>query len=134
MANELRLSQGEKLGMRAAQDAHMMDRGKVRTFSAGADDSYGIPAEGWTDGIEIPCGFQFANRTDEVMGETAVVAIDAKLRLPHGTTITSQDRFLLTRRMGVTLATAEEYEVVGQPKQGPSGLYLELKRVTDGST
>jgi len=134
MASELKLTDDEMNWMKEVQDAHMMDMGKVRTFSAGTVNGYGIPANSWVDGVEIACGFQFANRTDEVQGETDVVVIDAKLRLLHGTAITSQDRFLLMRRMGVVLPTAENYEVVGQPRQGPSGLYIDLARVLDGST
>ena len=124
----------ELAGMRAAQESGMMDRGQVFTYAAGALDDYGNPsAPTYTAGIVLACGLDnLAGRgssSREVMAGTAVVMLDARLRLPIGTAIKSADRVRITSRFGEALAETVTYDVIGDPMQGPSGLQVNLKAV-----
>jgi hypothetical protein len=51
------------------------------------------------------------------------------LRLPLGTAVDAADRIEIVQRFGVAHA-GEMYEVVGDPRQGPSGLVCSLAAVT----
>lgn len=129
MSGELAFSAAELAAMTTTQEAHMMDAGQVLVFAAGAANDYGVKAEGYTPGSEIACGFEFANLTREVQGETEVVQIDAHLRLAKTATITAEDRFRLTKRFGAAVSPTIDFEIVGEPRLGPSGLYIDLKKV-----
>ena len=117
--------------MQTVQAAHMMDTCIVQAFSAGAANAWNVLADGYTNGSAIFCGYQ-AVGGDEVQGETEVVRIDARFRLPFGTSIAPRDRIKLTHRHGAAI-TAEYYEVVGEEMRGPSGLVVEAVRLMDGA-
>lgn len=125
---EFAFSADEMSDMQDAQEAAMMDTGKVLVYAA-TTDAYGNPAETYTAGSAISCGFKPV-RPYEVNGTSQVPQYDAELRLPIGTTITSLDRFQLTHRFGVDVAD-EVYSVIGQPKRGVSGLVVLLERVEE---
>ena len=123
-------SQSELSAMQATQEAHMMDAGQILFWSAGAADGYGVPVATYTAGPEIACGFEFANQTDEAQGETDVPVVDAKLRLALSEAIGSDDRFRLTKRFGAVVINTD-YEIVGEPRLGPSGWHIDLAQVTE---
>jgi hypothetical protein len=55
-------------------------------------------------------------------------AFDAQLRLPINTVISGVDRVRITHRFGVMLLNiGVEYELIGEPMRGPSGLVLKLR-------
>lgn len=123
-------SAAELAGMRATQDAHMMDRCTVDAYSDAGAGTYNYPQPTWTPGQEIRCGFQ-AVAVDEALAQGAdVPTVDARLRLPIATALGSKDRVTVTRRHGAAVPPVQ-YEVVGEPKRGPSGLVLDLRKVTD---
>jgi hypothetical protein len=131
MSGELAFSTAELAEMRTAQQAHMMDTAVVQTFSASTADSWGIPADSYSDGSAVYCGFN--NKAGiETQGEGEVVQYDATVRLPIGTAVTESDRIKITKRHGTTLSTPLIFEIV-RLRRGPSGLLLELEQVTDGS-
>ena len=115
--------------LQVAQAGAMFDTCYVLTRTAGTGD-YGYGPATYTAGSAIACGFDPKPR--EVMGDTQVEMSDGRLRLPVDTTVTHLDRIKITKRFGVT-TTAQTYEILGQPRRGPSGLVLYLRRVTDGS-
>lgn len=115
--------------MQATQESAMMDLAQVLTRSAGTGD-YGYGPATYLAGRSIACGFDPKPR--EVMGDTQVEMSDGTLRLPIGTAVTHLDRVKITRRFG-SVVPAQTYEIMGQPARGPSGLVLNLRRVTDGS-
>lgn len=131
MGGELSFSTDELAAMQVAQDAHMMDACTIDAYSAGAADAYGNPSDGWTSGSEIACGFKQA-KPREIMGTTRVPEWDAQLRLPIDTAVDPRDRITLTKRHGVAV-TPVTYEILGSPRRGPSGLVVDLVKITDGS-
>jgi len=129
MAGSLSFSTSELAGLQSAQDAHMMDTCVRLVYTLGATDSHGKQAESWVVGATIDCGF-YPGRSTEVMHWTEVVLTEAQIRLPISTVLNNRDRLRITHKHGVAI-TAETYEIVGQPLRGPSGLLLNLRRVTE---
>lgn len=117
--------------MRATQQAHMMDKGHVMRFVSGERDAHGVKRPHWIKQPVTVCGFQFANQTDEVLGRSDVPTIDAELRLPFDTEICKWDRWRLTHRLGVVQNAVTEYEIIGEPRQGPSGIVCDLQLAQD---
>lgn len=122
-------STAELESMQDTQTGAMMDAAIVLTRAAASGD-YGYGPATYTAGSTLACGFDPKPR--EVMGDTQVEMSDGRLRLPIATTVTHLDRVKVTKRFGVT-TPAQTYEILGQPRRGPSGLVLNLRRVTDGS-
>jgi hypothetical protein len=124
------LSTGELTRMQAANLSAMWDTCHIMTRVAGAVDDYGHPAITWTESItDTPCGLDLRN-SYEVLGSTQVLVFDARARLPFGTIVTNLDRIKVTARYGVALGTALLFEIVGPPRQGPSGVQVDLKTAT----
>lgn len=120
----------ELSGFRRTQAAAMMDTCTILSHSSGAANAYGKPADSYVEGVPGPCGYKPRSIREVQQGNETVV-IDAELRLPIGTVIKSTDRIRLIKRYGETLATPLLFAVAGQPAQGPSGLVVSLRRVTD---
>lgn len=131
MAGELIFTAAELADMQATQSGHMMDTCLIQVFAAGSVNAWNVPASGYTNGSAIFCGYE-AVSGDEMQGETEVVEIDGRFRLPFGTAVKPTDRIKLTHRHGVAV-TAEYYEIVGQARRGPSGLVVDVVRVKDGT-
>ena len=127
----MKFSLGELDDMRMAQEAHMMDTCLIAepTKTTGG---YNLPAESWNwdNAAESDCGFDASpskELLDQVPTSTAVV------RLPIDTVISNQARARVTHRFSIPESSPITYEVIGTPRQGPSGLLVWLKNVTDGS-
>lgn len=118
-------------GMQTTQDEHMMDTCTIGTYTTSSTDDYGAPIPTWPAGSPISCGFRVF-RVDEVLGQTMVPTADAQVRLPIGTSFGPKDRITITHRHGVNV-TDQAYGIVGDAKRGPSGLVVDLRRVSDGS-
>lgn len=125
-------STDELAGLQAAQEAHHMDTCTIDVYTDAGADAFGNPNPSWVAGSALACGFQ-PSVPDEELDASHVPVFDAKLRLPIGTTVNPQNRITITKRHGVTLSPSRTFEIVGEPKRGPSGLVVELKAVTDGS-
>lgn len=107
-----------------------MDTCVIMSHSAGAANNYGKPADIYVDGAPTACGYKPRSTREAQQGNETVI-IDAELRLPIGTAVKAADRVRLTKRYGEALATPLLFSVIGQPAQGPSGLVVNLRRVTD---
>ena len=117
--------------MQGTQDAHHMDRCTLDRYTDGGSDDYGAPTPTWVSDSPIACGFRVF-KVDEVLGQTMVAIADAQVRLPIGSTVDPKDRITITHRHGVAVSNVT-YAFVGDPVRGPSGLVIDLKKVTDGS-
>ena len=115
--------------MQATQEAHMMDECTIDVYTEGAANELGLPGVSYVSGVAVKCGFEPVKPEDGV-GAADVPMLDAKLRLPVSTSITPHDRVTVTSRFGVAV-TSVTFEVVGEVKRGPSGLWLDLVKVTD---
>lgn len=118
--------------MRSTQESSYQDACVLLRYSSDDAGDFNLGDDDWADDPdgEIACGFAPA-RSKEVQEEGEVVIKPAMLRLPVDTTIDRRDRVRLTKRHGEALAESVEYEIVGEPQRGPSGLVLGLQKVTD---
>jgi len=117
--------------MQATQNAAMQDTCQIGAYTAGSAGTYGMVAVTYTYGDALSCGLEHLSPR-EMLPSTDAPTIDARIRLPVGTTITSRDLVKITYRYGVELGTAQVYQVVGPPRRGPSGLVCDLRLSTDG--
>lgn len=124
-------SAGELSRMRDVQESAMQDTCVVLAYSSSAD-AYGNPTATYTAGSAISCGLELVD-PDEEQASGEVPTIDARLRLPMGTTIDERDRIRVTHRYGEALSSAQTFEIEGPVKRGPSGLVLDLRVVDDGT-
>ena len=122
------LRAGELTGLQTTQAGHMMDT-CVRLVYSSALDAYNIPQPTYTPGDTLACGFN-PSPSRELMNQ--VPEVEAVLRLSVDTVLDVRDRIRVTQRFGAAV-TNEDYEIAGQPRRGPSGLLVPLKKVTDGS-
>jgi hypothetical protein len=123
---------GELTRFRSAQEAAMMDTAVRLVYREIAANEYGMAIKVWSEDEELACGYD-ATAIKQVMDGAQVILTDARLRLPNGTTLDNRDRFKVTKRFGEILDDPPTYEILGEPRQGPSGLLIDLRLVTDGS-
>lgn len=116
--------------MQTYQEAAMQDTCVIEQYGETTDE-YNNPNPFYTDSDALDCGLEHLNPR-EVHGTGQVPIIDARLRLPLDTEIDTRDRIRITYRFGVALTTPERYEIIGQPRRGPSGLVIDLKKHTGG--
>lgn len=123
----------ELAAMQAAQEAGMMDSGVLLAHVPGGTDEYGIPVDTWVEGAVIACGYDGRRHIETGVpagtDATQVALTDGRLRLPIDTVFDNLDRFRLTERFGVMLASPILFEFVGEPRRGPSGLLIDVKLV-----
>lgn len=117
----------ELTGMQDTAEESMMDTCVVLVWSSGSSDAFGQPVETWTAGDAIACGFNPKGGREVNAGEATPIITDASVRLPIDTALDRKDRVQITHRFGVAI-TAQTYEIIGEPRRGPSGLQLDLRR------
>lgn len=121
--------------MQTDQAAHMFDTCTLVIYVAGATDEYGMPLTTWVAGPVVACGYDGRRHAETgIPGgteQTQVIITDGRVRLPIDTEIMTQDRLLVTHRFGVLLETPILYELVGEPRRGPSGLLCDIRRVVN---
>ena len=98
---------------------------RARTYS----ETSGEPVEAYTaDDSSVACGFEPTGNVERWRDVLTVTDVDARLRLPFGTSIDQSCRVRVTKRHGQD-ATAQEFDVASEPRVGPSGIVCDLKRV-----
>ena len=122
-------SAGELARMQAAQADSLQDTCVLQVWSSGSSDAYGQRVEAWTDSAPMACGFNPKGGREVNGGEASPIITDASVRMPVGVTVDRKDRVKITHRFGVALTAAQVFEVLGEPRRGPSGLQLDLRRV-----
>lgn len=124
---------GQLARMQAAAVASMWDTCVRLVYSGSQQDDYGRDIAVYTpQSPALVCGFN-ATAHREVMVDSQVALTDAVVRLPIDTVLSNLDRIRITHRHGVALTDAVDYEILGEPARGPSGLVVLLRLVTDGS-
>jgi hypothetical protein len=116
--------------MQGTQESAMMDTCVLLERST-YEDNLGLPVETFTPDSSYSCGFDPDPSTEE-MDESEVAMMDAALRLPleAESDLANVDRIRLTDRFGVAI-TSVDYEIIGRPERGPSGLVVKLALVTE---
>jgi len=113
--------------MRACQEDHMQDTCELLRCSESGTDAYGMPYKSFVLVSTSDCGLNTKASREMLNAEAHV--FDAQLRLPYDTEITNIDRVRITHRFGEMLETPVEYDILGNPMAGPSGLVLNLRSV-----
>lgn len=116
--------------MQATQEAHMMDTCTIDRYAEGAVDGFNNPSKSYPSDTPISCGFMVTSAAEGLDHNEADLQ-DAQIRLPITTIIDLKDRITITHRHGVAISPPLQYEVFGQPKKGPSGLVVGLKKRND---
>lgn len=119
--------------MRSVQESAMQDECIILIYSDTTNED-GHPAPGYTPGATLMCGLETdPSRVREVMDNTELVTVDARLRLPLSaeTQVKATDRIKIMKRFGTTLITQAIYSIIGVPVRGPSGIRINLKLVTE---
>lgn len=123
-------STAELSSLQATQVESLQDTCVLQSWSSGSADAYGQRVETWTDGAALACGYKPTGGREVWGVEDQPIIIDATVRLPIATVVNRKDRVRVTHRFGVELDSAEVFEIIGEPRRGPSGLQLDLRRVT----
>jgi len=110
----------------------MFDKGQVLARQQVATDAHNRPVYGYVAQEEISCGVRTAVNREATDAEGNVVLVDYVIRLPHGTAVTDQDRFRITRRNGWPDFTAVDCEIVGAVQHGLTAVTLNANEVTHG--
>lgn len=116
--------------MQNTQSEAMQDSCVVYLYTEGSANALGHATPVYTSTTEQYCGYK-PNTTREANEDGQVVLVDAVLRLAIDATISSTSRVKITKRFGATLSPQPLYHVIGDPARGPSGLVVNLQRVTD---
>jgi hypothetical protein len=123
------LSNAQLAHMRSAQAVLMGDTCQIGTFSAGTADAFGRPAASYSYATAIACGFEWQGTNEAHTAIMTEANADAMLRVPHTTSLSTQDRVKLTYRYGVDI-TDLVFEVVGVGRRGSTGTLVLLRQVT----
>jgi microcompartment protein CcmK/EutM len=128
------ISDGELAGMQGTQVDAMPDTCQILRQEEVGVDPYGYPLKEYVVIYTGACGLD-ASDSEEVMEDTQVAVVDAKVRLPLSVQddFDNLDRIRITHRFDVELDEPQVFSVIGDPERGPSGLVLELRLITDGS-
>jgi len=110
----------------------MYDNGRVLARQQTGTDAHNRPVYGYVAGEEISCGVRTAVNREATDAEGNVVLVDYVIRLPHGTAVTDQDRFRITRRHGWPAYTPVDCEIVGAVQRGLTAVTLNANEVTHG--
>lgn len=124
--------------MQGTQESAMMDTCQLLRRGEDAADAYGVPVPVWIVLDTLECGFDGGPRreSDQPAGSvegTQVPLAEAVLRLPLGTVLESVYRIRVLQRFDVLQSSDGQplYEIIGEARQGPSGLLVNLREVTN---
>lgn len=125
------LSADELTGMRTTATESMPDTCKILTASETAD-GYGQMVTTWSTGSAIACGFGWPGRMDgeRRRANGTILVVAATLRLSLGTAVAVKDKVLITHRLGTAITPNLTFGVAGLPRQGPTGIVVDLEEVT----
>lgn len=125
----LSLSASELSQLQTEYEATFSDTGQIGTRTTDTN-AMNETEKTWSYGDALACGFQYLGGTERSRGaEGTITPVNARVRLPRGTSISPLSRFKLTHRYGTVLSTPQEFDVVGYPQEGPSGVVVDLQEV-----
>lgn len=125
------LSTAEMTAMRADFEETMHDRCIVCPYSGSAKRTGPEPNDpaSWDySGAAIACGLDMDSKS-KFYGSQIPADAEGRIRLPHGTDIDQRARIRVTERNGAALAEAWEFDVLGLPRIGMTGVQVYVKRV-----
>lgn len=119
------LSSTELSRMRSHAEETFQDTCVIQDYTAGAVDGLNQKAETWPDGSTVSCGLRILKHR-EVLENSETELIDARIRLPIGTSLDHRDKIKVTHRFGTALATPLIFRIVGEPVVSHSALQADL--------
>lgn len=129
-------SSNDLTNMRSAQTEHMLDFGRVLSYSAGTANEFGeYDAPTYTESVGTRCGLDMNPNTGRNRGgefdlqSMTRIQYDGVVRLPIEVAVKETDRFQVTHRFGEALDEPLTYEIISPILRGPSGIRLVLKKV-----
>lgn len=125
------LSTAEMSSMRTDFEETMHDQCIVAPYTGGTKRTGPEPNDpiAWNyNGTEIACGLDFDSKSRRP-GSMVPEDAEGRIRLPHGTTVDQKARIVLTQRNGATLVPPWEFEILGLPRTGMTGIQVYVKRV-----
>jgi len=115
--------------MRSSQEAHMMDRCIIQTYSAGAlNDHQEYDSPTYTDSAPWPCGLDSRPGRLTHGNDQTSIEWDATLRLPVTTPLQETDRIQIIERFGRPVDPIT-YEIAGPIQRGVSGIRIRLRKI-----
>lgn len=132
-----RFSVPEMGRMKVTQEGAMQDMCELLTSSEVIDE-YGVPQKTWSVEDTSICGLSHSSPNrytstegmQDAAGGTQVAMEIRSLRLPKETVISNFGRVKITHRFGELETNPTTYEIIGDPQKGPSGLLVQIERVT----
>jgi len=122
------ISSSEVSRIRTSQLETLHDVCVIQTFSSSGSNTFGETVGSWTSGCPIACGLWENGGVKSYQGNVILTEADATLRLPSGTAITTKNYVKVTYLYGSAVSGSLIYSVYSEPKNGLSGLVVELKR------
>jgi hypothetical protein len=110
----------------AVQMAHMQDQCNIGRHVSSGTSSLGDPVDFWPYTTGTVCGLEMTGGTEQYKGQIFSTPVDAILRLPKGTEISVEDKILMVSGT----ASGDTFEVIGEPRKGPTGIRINLRRIT----
>jgi len=125
------VSTAQMASMRAGFEATMHDMGIVCPYTGTTTATSPEPNNpvSWDyTGTAITMGLDMDSRA-KYPGSMVPADAEGRIRLPHGTAIDQRARIRVTERNGAELSPAWEFEVLGLPRAGMTGIQVWVKRV-----
>lgn len=114
--------------MQTTQTDAMQDTCTVNSYSR-TFDSYGAPVASYTASAATKCGVRMNPGREVRRPDLTSIPVDMTVRLPIDTTIKATDTITITHRFGVGITNITG-EIIGEIRRGPSGLQVDLQRIT----
>ena len=128
-----KLTGTELTRMQDTQEGGMMDTCVIMDYSDNPE--YGEEVPTWTErNVYVDCGLNEKAAREIMQEDQTVVKTDGELRLPINTKIDERDHIKILTRFGqpVQHSGLKEFALAGPPRQGPSGLLIDLIIVEPG--
>lgn len=114
---------------RERQALSLMDTCRILTYSSSQDDFNQAVASYTEIATDVPCGLDMRPGNERQRDNDIIVSYDATIRLALTVSITEKDRIKVTERYGEAI-TAITFDIVSPIQRGPSGIRLQLRKVT----
>lgn len=119
--------------MQATQVGAMQDTCVILDYSSTDDHGEEVPT--WTEReVYVDCGLNEKVSREIQQADKTVIKTNGELRLPIETVIDVKDRIQILSRFGqpVQQGNLKTFALAGKPRQGPSGLLIDLIIVEPG--
>ena len=128
-----KFTDAELTRMQDTQTGGMMDTCVILDYSNTPEFGEEVPT--WTERSQyVDCGLNEKMAREIMQDDQTIVKTEGELRLPIDTKIDEKDHIKILTRFGqpVQHGDLKEFALAGPPRQGPSGLLIDLIIVEPG--